>query len=103
MHAEVKVGDSWLMLGEAQGQYKAAPTNLYLYVPNTDKVYAQALKAGGSSVLEPADQFYGDRNAGVKDPSGNIWWVATHLEDVTPEELERRSAKRQKQKAAALA
>jgi len=90
LHAEFKIGDSYLMLGEAKGAYRPAPANMYLYVPNTDKVYKQALAAGATSVIEPADQFYGDRNAGVKDASGNIWWIATHIEDVSDEEMERR-------------
>jgi uncharacterized glyoxalase superfamily protein PhnB len=59
-------------------------------VPDTDAVYKRALAAGGKSTMEPADQFYGDRNAGVTDPSGNQWWIATHIEDVSPEEIEKR-------------
>lgn len=100
MHAEVKIGDSWIMLGEAGGECKASPSNLYVYVKDTDKTYKQALSAGGISTMEPADQFYGDRNAGVKDPAGNTWWIATHIEDVSPEEMEKR-AKARKQPAAA--
>lgn len=64
--------------------------SLYLYVNDTDAVYQRALQAGATSVMPPADQFYGDRNAGVKDASGNFLWIATHIEDVSPEELERR-------------
>jgi uncharacterized glyoxalase superfamily protein PhnB len=55
-------------------------------------VYRAAVSAGGKSVREPADQFYGDRTAGVEDPCGNQWYVATHIEDVPPEEFERRVA-----------
>jgi uncharacterized glyoxalase superfamily protein PhnB len=92
MHAELKIGDSWIMIGEAQAPaHPATPSKLYLYVQDTDKVYKQALNAGGKSVQEPADQFYGDRNSAVKDPSGNEWWIATHIEDVSPEELEKRA------------
>jgi uncharacterized glyoxalase superfamily protein PhnB len=58
---------------------------------DTDSVYNKAIKAGGVSLMEPANQFYGDRNAGVQDPSGNKWWIATHVEDVSAEEMERRS------------
>lgn len=90
-HAEVRIGDSILMMGEAGGAWAPMPCSLYLYVNDTDAVYRQALQAGATSVMEPADQFYGDRNAGVKDGSGNLWWIATHKEDVSREELRRRA------------
>ena len=90
-HAEVRIGDSVVMLGQADGEWKAMPCAIYLYVPDTDAVYRQALQAGATSIMEPANQFYGDRNAGVKDPCGNLWWIATHFEDVSPEELKRRA------------
>ncbi len=90
MHAEVKIGDSLVMLAEANEQWPARPAALYLYVPDTDATYGRALDSGAASVMEPADQFYGDRNAGVTDPSGNIWWIGTHVEDVSREEIERR-------------
>jgi len=90
MHAELKVGDSIVMMGEAPEPKAASPSNLYLYVEDVDRTYRQALEAGGTSVREPADQFYGDRSGGVKDPSGNTWWISTHIEDVSPEEMERR-------------
>ena len=95
MHAEVKVGDSILMMGEPVGSFGPMPGCFYLYVEDTDAVYRRALGAGATSVMEPADQFYGDRNAGVKDPSGTLWWIATHIEDVPPEELARRAAARE--------
>jgi uncharacterized glyoxalase superfamily protein PhnB len=91
-HAEVKVGDSMIMMGDAGGDWKAMPASLYLYVDDADATYRRALQAGATSLMEPADQFYGDRNAGVKDPVGNIWWIATHKEDVAPEEIKRRAA-----------
>jgi PhnB protein len=98
-HAEVKIGDSIIMMADAGGPYPAQPGNFMLYVPNVDEVYRGALQAGGKSEREPADQFYGDRSAGVIDPAGNRWWIATHVEDVSPEELERRAAERTKQAA----
>jgi uncharacterized glyoxalase superfamily protein PhnB len=101
-HAEVKVGSSVLMLGGSHDQWKARPGNFYLYVENADAMYKKALAAGGKSISEPADQFYGDRHGGVTDSQGNNWWIATHIEDVSPEELERR-AKAFEQKQAALA
>jgi PhnB protein len=101
MHAEVLVGDSWLMMGEANEQHKARPTNLYFYVPNVDEVYKQAIKAGGKSISEPADMFYGDRHGAVTDPVGNSWWIATHIEDVSPEEMKKRATAQHKQPVAA--
>jgi uncharacterized glyoxalase superfamily protein PhnB len=91
MHAEVKVGDSILMMGEPMGKFPEMPASLHLYVSDTDATYQSALKAGAVSVMEPANQFYGDRSAGVKDPCGNVWWIATHIEDVAPEELSKRA------------
>jgi PhnB protein len=70
---------------------KATPSSLYLYVPNVDSVYQQAIKAGGKTVMEPMDMFYGDRSGSVKDPSGNSWFIATHKEDVAPQELAKRA------------
>lgn len=91
MHAEVKIGDSILMMGEAAGKWSPMPAGFYLYVTDTDAVYKRAMQSGATSVMEPMDQFYGDRNAGVKDPSGNQWWIATHKEDVSREELAKRA------------
>lgn len=91
-HAQVKLGDSMVMMGEPQGQGKPLPCALYLYVENADAVYQRALKAGATSIMEPADQFYGDRHGGVTDPFGNQWWIATHIEDVSNEEIARRAA-----------
>lgn len=91
-HAEVRIGDSIVMLGEAGGQWQPMPASLYMYVTDTDAVYKSALRAGGTSVMEPANQFYGDRNAGVKDPCGNQWWIATRIENLSHQELERRAA-----------
>lgn len=90
-HAEVRLGDSMLMLAEASAQWKPMPALIYLYVNDTDSTYQRALQAGATSVMEPANQFYGDRNGGVKDPFGNLWWIGTHVEDVSPEEMKRRA------------
>ncbi|HVO75468.1 MAG TPA: VOC family protein [Ignavibacteriaceae bacterium] len=88
MHAVTKIGDSFIMLGEATGKFPAMPTMLYLYVKNTDETYKNALKAGAVSDMEPKDMFWGDRNAGVRDQFGNYWSIATHIKDVTREEME---------------
>ncbi len=91
MHAEVKIGDSIVMMGEPHGDIEARPAVLHLYVEDVDTSYRRALEAGARSLREPADQFYGDRSAGVQDPAGNQWWLATHGEDVSVEEMRRRS------------
>jgi PhnB protein len=101
MHAELQIGDSRLMMGEASGQFPAMPVGLYLYVPNCDELYRRAIAAGGTSIAEPKDQFYGDRHGGVKDPAGNQWWIATHIEDVAPDEMTRRAEAHMKQRQTA--
>lgn len=93
-HAEVRIGDSVIMLGQVRDQWTPMPAALYIYVPDTDATYERALHAGATSTMEPADQFYGDRNAGVADPWGNQWWIATHVEHMTREEMQRRAAER---------
>lgn len=98
-HAEVTIGDSVVMLGSARGSADLTRSLLYVYVADADAVYAAAIKAGGTSIMEPENQIYGDRAGAFKDPAGNSWWVATHLEDVSEAELERRS--REKFSAAA--
>lgn len=98
-HAQVKIGDSMVMMGQALAQYPPMPCMLYLYVPDVDATYARALAAGGTSVREPVDEAYGDRAAGVADPTGNQWWMATHKEDLTSEEIAARMAARSGQPA----
>jgi uncharacterized glyoxalase superfamily protein PhnB len=103
MHAHVLIGDSRVMIAEESEMAKATPSSLYLYITDVDTVYKQAVKAGGKSIMEPSDMFYGDRSGGVKDSSGNSWFVATHKEDVSPQEMQKRAeafAKQQKSKAA---
>jgi len=90
-HAQVQIGDSRVMIAEESEIAKATPSSLYLYVPNVDSVYQRAIKAGGKSVMEPTDMFYGDRSGCVKDPSGNSWSMATHQEDIAPQELQKRA------------
>jgi uncharacterized glyoxalase superfamily protein PhnB len=97
MHAEVKIGDSVIMMGEACDEFGPMPAMIYLYVRDVDATYRKALQAGAKSVQEPADQFYGDRSGGVQDASGNKWWIATHKEEVAPEEMRRRAEAAMKQ------
>ncbi|MBK8725264.1 MAG: VOC family protein [Holophagaceae bacterium] len=91
MHAEVRVGDSIVMMAEAKEGYPPRPGTLYVYASDVDDAYRRALHAGASSLMEPADQFYGDRNAGVADASGNQWWIAARREELSPEELRARA------------
>lgn len=91
MHAEVQIGDSMIMMGEPSDESNAMPALLYLYVEDVDNTYRKAIDAGAENLREPADQFYGDRSAVVKDSFGNQWWLATHVEDIPSEELKRRA------------
>jgi PhnB protein len=83
-HVMLKIGDSYLEMGEAQGPYQPMHSMFYLYVPDCDMVYKRALQAGATSISEPKDQPYGDRSGGVKDVFGNQWYIATHIKDMTP-------------------
>ena len=90
MHAELRIGDSAVMMSDAMAEFGPMPTMIHLYVEDVDAVYERALKAGGVSTQKPENQFWGDRAGAVKDAFGNQWWIATHVEDVAVEELERR-------------
>jgi PhnB protein len=90
-HAEVQIGDSIIMLGATSSTHLTATATLYVYVDDADARYQRALAAGATSISEPANQFYGDRHAGVKDTNGICWWIATHFEDVPPDEMARRA------------
>jgi len=92
MHAQVRIGDSVMMLSEACGDAGPMPAVMWLYVEDADAVFDRALKAGATKITDPQDQFFGDRAGGVKDPFGNTWWIATHQEDVPEDELHRRAA-----------
>ena len=96
LHAEVTLGDSIVQLSDATGEWKPVQVPLLLYVTDTDATYRRALKAGATSLREPMDAFYGDRTAGVKDSFGNSWWIATHQEDVSREDLEKRAEAQRK-------
>lgn len=81
-HATVRIGDATLEFSEAHGEYQPSPCHLHLYVPDTDAVYAQAMRAGATTIEAPNDKPYGDRSAGVRDAWGNSWFIATHIKDV---------------------
>ena len=98
MHAEIRVGTSRIMLGdEAPAMGCLAPVSLggpggslYVYVPDVDAAFKQAVAAGAKALMPVTDMFYGDRFGQVEDPSGHRWGLATHVEDLAPEEMARR-------------
>lgn len=90
MHAAIQIGDSKVMLGAACEQNREMQSMLYIYVKDVDSIYSKALKAGAEKIQPVKDQFYGDRSGGVKDTNGIQWWVATHVEDVSKEEMAKR-------------
>jgi len=90
MHATMRIGDLMLMLADPTDEFGAMPTSIYLYVTDCDAVYQRALNSGGASVFPIMTLPSGERYGGIKDPCGNIWWVATHVEDVPPDEQKRR-------------
>jgi len=91
--AEIRIGDSIIMVFQANQEWQANPFSVYLYVENCDEVYRRAIDGGAMSLMEPSDMFYGDRNAGIRDAWGNEWWIATHIEDIPIEELASRESK----------
>jgi PhnB protein len=101
-HAEIRIGGATIMLADEfpeQGIVspltigaERSPVSIHVYLADVDEVYRKALTAGGAAIREPADQFYGDRNAQFRDPSGHLWSIATHVEDVSEAEIQRRLA-----------
>lgn len=102
-HAELQIGDSRIMLADenpnmGQGYTSAAtlgasPVSLYLYMPDVDSVFQKAVAAGGKALKPVETQFYGDRSGFIQDPFGHLWGIATHVEDVSPEEMKERMKK----------
>ncbi|MBJ3775773.1 VOC family protein [Acuticoccus mangrovi] len=88
-HAVVKIGDTTIMLGDPRDPNSHHKAFLHIYVPDCDETYGRALEAGATSVMEPADHFYGDRAGGVVDIAGNTWWIATHVRSLSRSEIER--------------
>jgi uncharacterized glyoxalase superfamily protein PhnB len=86
-HAEVRIGDSVVMMFDARPHWPPTPGFLRLYVDDADAVHRQAVAAGGTSVTEVTHLFFGDRVGRVRDPLGNLWWIQTRVEDVTPEQI----------------
>ena len=90
-HAELQIGDSVVMLSEAI-QEPVTSASMYLYVPNVDAVCQRAVAAGAEAAMPPTDMFWGDRFGRVVDPFGVRWGIATHKEDLSPQEIDRRAA-----------
>jgi PhnB protein len=108
MHAELRIGDSRLMLNDEIPGMAVAPTtaaihshSLFIYTEDVDSVYKRAVKAGGRADMQPSDMFWGDRYGTFTDPFGHQWGVATHIEDVAPAEMQRRFEEMTKQKSKA--
>ena len=99
-HAEIKIGDSPIMLADESTEmgYKSpttlggTPISIMIYVDDVDTIFKQAIAAGGEQQKPVQDQFYGDRSGTLRDPFGHVWHVATHTEDVSPQEMEKRMA-----------
>jgi PhnB protein len=91
MHAQVVIGDSIWMIGEPPDPSQCMPMTLYHYVTDCDAAWTRAVAAGGEVINEPMDMFYGDRTGAVKDPGGNAWWIATHKEMLTTEQIQERA------------
>ena len=91
-HAEVEIGGAALMLSDSNPEFPPTRASIHVYVTEVDAVHAQAVKAGAISVEGPSDMFYGDRLARIIDPYNNHWSIATHIEDVDPDELTQRLA-----------
>ncbi|HJQ77121.1 MAG TPA: VOC family protein [Acidimicrobiia bacterium] len=89
-HSEIKVGDSKLMVASTSEEFGAFPVMMNVYVEDVDATFERAIDHGATSLRPPEDQFYGDRTGGVLDSQGNQWWISTHIEDVSPEEMQRR-------------
>jgi PhnB protein len=96
-HADLTIAGAHVMISEAAGPFEALGAAVNVYVPDVDDTYRRALDAGAASVMAPSNRFYGDRNAVVKDRTGILWSLATHVEDVPHDELKRREAEALKQ------
>lgn len=95
-HSEVALGDSLIMIGEANASNPATPSNINVYVKDVDATFEKAVKAGGSSVSDPADKVYGERTGVVKDSTGNQWWISTQIEKLSIDEIKKRTAEAEK-------
>ena len=100
-HAEVKVGTSILMLGKAHDQWKSRPGNFYVYVEDCDAIYQKALDAGRDFDQQAGRPVLWRSSGGVTDSQGNNWWIATHVEDISEDDMKRAAEEHQKKQAEA--
>lgn len=96
-NAELDIGGSTILIGDATGDM-SRPAFLYVHVEDCDATYRKALEAGAKPIMAPQDQFYGDRDGGVEDVAGNWWWIATHKDDLSSAEIERRARELEKER-----
>ena len=97
MHAEIRIGDSVVMLGDEMPEQGGrspksiggTPVSFFVYKENVDAAWKQAVDAGAKTIMPLADQFWGDRTGCLEDPYGHRWWLAQHVQDLTPEEMQR--------------
>ncbi|PQP88670.1 VOC family protein [Paenibacillus sp. AR247] len=90
-HAEVGIGDSKILMFDSPAEWPSFPCLIRLYVDNSDEIYAQAIKAGAISMTKVITQAWGERGGRVVDPFGNVWWITSKVEDVSPEKMIERS------------
>ncbi len=91
VYSEVRLGDALVLITQANGQWKPRPSSVIFYATDVDTVFQRAIAAGAKSVREPANMFYGDRQACVRDIAENDWWITTHIEDLSTEEIQKRA------------
>jgi PhnB protein len=97
MHAEIRIGDSIVMLGDEMPEQGGrgpksiggTPVSFFIYKENVDAAWKEAVDAGARTIMPLADQFWGDRTGCLEDPFGHRWWLAQHIQDLTPEEMQR--------------
>ena len=91
-HSEARIGDSRVMVASTSDEFGPFPFMVSVYVDDVDDAFQRAVDSGARPLRQPEDQFYGDRSGGVLDTQGNQWWISTHVEDVSAEEMQRRIA-----------
>lgn len=89
-HAEIKIGDTTIMIGKGRPQWPSRKSMNYVYVEDVDEIYERAMKCNAKSLLAPVERYYGDRECGFEDNSGNQWWCATFKESLSKEEMHER-------------
>jgi PhnB protein len=94
-HAEVQIGDSIILMFDASKDWPETPAFIFLYIDDGDKYYEKALQAGATSMTKMTTHSWGDRSGRIRDPFGNIWWITTRIEELTQEEIIKRSSQKE--------